>query len=226
MKQHPGVTLSLSQYLGELPEENDQQYSCSSSSSNVWSASAWVVIMVLKACDTQHFYPRAFHMKEVKTAIYCCLHRCSALLLWSASPCPPSSSLAHDKRVIDSETDTLGCFLAAYQQQSLSSSFRSLSGLMKDRRWNSMAVIATVAPSPPSSILYVTTQLSLFPTNSGIKSPQCWSHMRQQQCHIFWSFCSISVGPLCAGASDVSGTICKYLWVCFTCTRTPQLILF
>lgn len=104
--------------------------------------------MVLKACDIQHF----FHMREVKTAIYCCLYRCSALLLWSASPCPPSSSLAHDKRVIDSETDTLGCFLAAHQQQSLSSSFRSLSGLMKDRRWNSMAVIATVAPSlPPRS---------------------------------------------------------------------------
>lgn len=48
----------------------------------------------------------------------------------------------------------------------------------------------------------------------------------EQPCHIFGDFCSISVGPLYAGASAVSGTICKYLWVCFTRTRTPQLILF
>lgn len=105
--------------------------------------------MVLKACDIQHFYPQAAQRREVKTAIYCYLLYCSSLLLWSAPLCLPASSLAHDKRVIDSETDTLGCFLAAYQQQSLSSSFRSLSGLMKDRRWNSMAVIATIAPSHP-----------------------------------------------------------------------------
>lgn len=133
-------------------------------------------------------------MKEVKTAIYCYLHHCSSLLLWSASLCPPPSSLAHDKRVIDSETDTLGCFLAAYQQQSLSSSFRSLSGLMKDRRWNSMAVIATVAPSlPPPDLVCDHTALSLFPTNSGIRPLQCWSHMHQQ-CHIL-DFCSFWMGP-------------------------------
>lgn len=85
--------------------------------------------MVLKACDIQHCYPQAVHMKEAKTAIYCSVCCCSSLLLRSLS-----SSLAHDKSVIDSETDVLGCFLATYQQQSLSSSFRSLSGLMKDRR--------------------------------------------------------------------------------------------
>lgn len=94
----------------------------------------------------------------------------AAALCWSdllhSAPFPPL--FAHDKKVIDSETDTLGCFLAAYLQQSLSSSFRSLSGVMKDRRWNSMAVIATVAPSLPSLIFSMTTQLYLFPTRSGI----------------------------------------------------------
>lgn len=156
--QHPGVRFLSSWYFGELFEENGQQISCRDS---VRSASTRVMIMVLKACDIQHFYPQAVHMKEVKTAIYCYLHHCSALPLWSASLCPPSSALTHDKGVIDSETDTLGCFLAAYQQRSLSSSFRSLSSLMKDGRWNSMAVITTVAPILPLDLVHDHTALSV-----------------------------------------------------------------
>lgn len=138
------------------------------------------------------------------------------LLLWRKSRLPStaastaaalicllSSSFAHDKRVIYSETDTLGCFLAAYQQQSLSSSFRSLSGLMRDGQWNSMAVIATLACS---LILSMTTQLSLFPTNSRSGPQQCWSHTHQQ-CHIFAGFFIHFQWDLCVfGASDVSAT--------------------
>lgn len=138
---------------------------------------------------------------------------------------PPHSSVAHDRRVIDSETDTICCFLAAYQQQSLSSSFRSLSGLMKDRRWNSMAVITTVAPSPLLPISYVTTQHSLFPTNSGITAPPSKQKMlipNSAAVSYFVDFLLDFQKDLCGpGGSDVSAAICKYLWVCFTHTRNP-----
>lgn len=161
--------------------------------------------MVLKACDIQHCYPQAAHMKEAKTAIYCYLHHYSSLLLGSA-PLPPL--LAHDKRVIDSETDTLGCFLATYQQQSLSSSFRSLSGLMKDRRWNSMAVIATIAPTlfplpPPRTCLWPHSSLC-SPHISGFRASTML--IPNVAAVSYLDFCSISMGPLCFGESDVSAT--------------------
>lgn len=143
----------------------------------------------------------------------CAEPRCSDQL--PSAPLP-FSSLAHDKRVIDSETDALGCFLAAYQQQSLSSSFRSLSGLMKDRRWNAMAVIATVAPS-----LAVTTQLSLFPTNSGIKAVLIPKY--RSRVVLFLRSLFLLNGIF---VPHVSASICKYLWVCFTLAGTLQLILF
>lgn len=167
-----------------------------------------------------NFYPQAVHLREVKTAIYCYLHYCSALLLWSASLCPPLSFLAHDKRVIDSETDTLGCFLAAHQQQSLSSSFRSLSSLMKDGRWNSMAVITTVAPSLPLDLVRDHTALSV--------PYQQWdqaSTMLHRQCRIFGLLFSLN-GTFVFWCMICISHICKYLWVCFTHIRTLQLILF
>lgn len=62
-------------------------------------------------------------MKEVKTAIYCYLHHCISLLLWSASLCPSSSSLAHDKRgdwLRDRHARLFsGCLPAAVTQQLL-----------------------------------------------------------------------------------------------------------
>lgn len=138
-----------------------------------------------------------------------------------------SPPLTHDKRAIASETDTLGCFLATYQQQSLSSSFRSLSSLMKDRRWNSMVVIATVTPSPPPARppllllnLIVTTQLSLFSAVSGFSGLYNADPKMHKQSHIFRSFFAQPQWDLCVGCNRCISHICKYLWVCFIYTRS------
>lgn len=123
-------------------------------------------------------------MREVKTAIYSCLHACSVLFL------PP---LVCDKRPIDSETDTLGCVLAAYQQRSVSSSFRTLSALMKDGSWNSMTVIGTVAPRLPPH------PLNLVHGHTALSVP----HQELDQANpmfrgndFFLDLCPISMGPL------------------------------
>lgn len=136
-----------------LCSEHGQQISCRGS---VWSACARVMIMMLRTCTLRLLIGRKSRLPSTATSTTAVL-RCSDLL----SSVPPSSALAHDKGVIDSETDTLGCFLAAYQQRSLGSSFRSLSCLMKDGRWNSMAVITAVAPILPLDLVRDHTALSV-----------------------------------------------------------------
>lgn len=60
-------------------------------------------------------------------------------------------------------------------------------------------------PPPSPSNLSVTTQLSLFPTHQWVSGLNNADPKRSSSV-IFLDFCSISMGPLCFGASDVSAT--------------------
>lgn len=165
-------------------------------------------------------------MKEVKTAIYCYLHRCSSLLLWSASLCLPSSPPAHDERAIESETDTLGCFSgctpAAVTQQLLQK-FIWLDEGQTVKQYGGYRHRS--APPPPSlrSCPWPHSSLCSQPTlGSGLNNAD---PMRTGSV-VFLDFCSASMGPLCRMRIRCISHICKYLWVCFTHKRTLQLTLF
>lgn len=178
--------------------------------------------MVLKACDIQHCYPQAVHVKEVKTAIYCCLHHCSSLLLQSAS-LPP-----HLHMIRGWLTKRQTCSAVSWPHTSSSHSAAPSEVYLAWWRTGGETVWRLSPPLCPAPCarppylplnLPVTTQLSLF---SGFSCLSNADPKMYKQCLTFGLVFNFNVTFVFWCIRCISH-ICKYLLVCFTQTESCSL---